>query len=150
MFWNCLRAYFCEESYFEVPRTRLKHYNPSVHKLSIQQLIEADSDPWALYENLINNYMLRDLIYEGDIHAVFEGILDGMKRSTKTKFLWGLPLSRFELALSWETAHGVDRRVALLTLPMTSLKRQVTFPSWSWMGWCGDIHCSVIDYRRER
>ena len=150
VFWNCHQAYFCEESCFEVPKTRLKHFNPSVHRLSTQQLTEANSDPWGLYEELINKYMLRDLTYKGDVHAAIEGILDAMERSSKTKFHWGLPLSRFELALSWETLHGVDRRVALSTLPMTSLRKKVTFPSWSWMGWAGDIHCRVGDTRRER
>ena len=150
VFWSCQQAYFCEDSYFEVPRTRLKHFYPSVHKLGIQQLTEAASDLWQLYEELINNYMRRNLTYEGDVHAAFQGILNAMEKSTETGFLWGLPLSRFELALSWETFHGVYRRTALSTLPMTSLERQVNFPSWSWMGWAGDIHCRVGDTRRER
>ncbi len=143
VFWSCQQAYFCEESLFEVPGTRVKHFYPSVHKLSIQQLTEANSDPWHLYEELINNYMLRDLTYKGDVHAAFQGIQDAMEKSTKTGFLWGLPLSRFELAILWETFHGVYRRTALSTFPMTSLKKPVTFPSWSWMGWAGDTHCRV-------
>lgn len=150
VFWNCQQAYYCEESYFEVPRTRVNHFYPSIHRLSIQQLSEANSDSWQLYEDLINNYMRRDLSYQGDVHAACQGILDAMDKSTKSGFLWGLPLSRFELALMWETFHGVSRRTALSTFPMTSDEKQVMFPSWSWMGWSGDIHCRVSDDRRER
>ena len=77
----------------------VKHFYPSVHRLSIQQLSEANSGSWQLYENLINNYMRRDLSYQRDVHAAFQGILDAMDKSTKSGSLWGLPLSRFELAL---------------------------------------------------
>ncbi len=150
VFWTCQQAYFCEESYFEVPNTMVKHYNASVHKLSILQLSDANSDPWTLYENLVHNYMLRELTYKGDIHAAFQAILVVMGRSTKTDFLWGLPRSHFELALSWDTFRGVDRRTALYTLPMTASNQQVKFPTWSWMGWTGAVHCAVGDVRRER
>ena len=150
VFWSCQQAYFCEESYFEMPRFRVKHYYPSVHKLGIYQLTEPNSDLWQLYKDLIQNYMLRDITYEGDVSDACQGILNVIKKSTKTGFLWGLPLSRFELALAWETFHGVKRRTALSTFPMTSLKKRTTFPSWSWMGWAGDVHCRVGDIRRER
>ena len=150
VFSTCQQGYFCEESKFEVPRIRLKHYYPSVHKLDIPQRTDANPGLWQLYKDLINNYILRDLTYEGDVHAALQGILDVMEKSTKTGFLWGLPLSRFELALGWETFHGAHRRTALSTFPMTSLKKQVKSPSWSWMGWFGDIHCRVSDTRRER
>lgn len=94
--------------------------------------------------------MLRDITYKGDVYAACQGILEVMATSMRTEFLWGLPSSRFELALAWETFHGVNRRTALSTFPMTSLKNRVTFPSWSWMGWAGDVHCTVDDSRRER
>ena len=150
VFWDCQQAYFCEESYFEMPRFRVKHYNASVHKLGIHQLTEPHCDKWQLYRDLIQNYMLREITYEGDVYDACQGILDMMEKSTKTGFLWGLPLSRFELALAWETFHGVERRTALSTFPMTSLKKRTAFPSWSWMGWAGDVQCSVGDIRRER
>lgn len=150
VFWNCQQAYFCEESCFEVPRFQVKHYYPSVHKLGLLQLAEPSSDLWQIYKDLIHNYMLRDLTHEGDVYAACQGILVAMGTSTKTGFLWGLPLSRFELALAWESFHGVKRRTALSTFPMSPSEELTTFPSWSWMGWAGDVHCRVGDSRRER
>ena len=150
VFWNCQKGYFCEESNFEVPHVRLKHFYPSVHRLGIHQLTEKKSDSWQVYGDLVQNYMLRDLTYKGDVHAAFQGILDAMESFTNTEFLYGLPLARFELALMWETFHGVQRREALSTFSMSSLKRPIVFPTWSWMGWIGDIHCRVGDARRER
>ena len=60
VFWNCQQAYFCEESHFEVPSTRVKHLWPSAHKVGIRQLKDGSSDPWELYGDLIENYMRRD------------------------------------------------------------------------------------------
>ena len=94
--------------------------------------------------------MHRSLTFEGDVVAAFQAILNVMEQSTRSGFLWGLPLSRFELALSWDTFHGVRQRIALSTLPMTNLEQRVRFPTWSWMGWVGDIHCKVGNFRRER
>ena len=150
VFWSCKQAYFCEESFFEIPETSVKHFYPSVHQLDAQQLTARHADPWDLFGELVDNYMRRDLSFQGDVHAAFQAILDTTEQSTKTGFLWGLPLSRLELALSWDTFHGVHRRTALSTLPMTSLKQYVRFPSWSWMGWKGDVHCKVDNARRER
>ena len=150
VFWSCKQAYFCEESCFEVPGTIVKHYYPSVHQLNTQQLEEGSADPWDLFGELISNYMHRSLTFEGDVLAAFQAILNVMEQSTKSDFLWGLPLSRFELALSWDTFHGVRQRIALSTLPMTNLEQRVRFPTWSWMGWVGDIHCKVGNIRRER
>lgn len=44
----------------------------------------------------------------------------------------------------------IQNYTALSTFPMTSLKKRVTFPTWSWMGWAGDVHCRADDSRRER
>lgn len=56
-------------------------------------------------------------------------------------FLWGLPASaRFEIGLCWEPyREGLARREGLTTLPATTLKRKVPFPSWSWIGWEGAV-----------
>ena len=150
VFWSCQQAYYCEESHFEVPKTRVTHYNPSIHKLNALGLEKGDSGSWELYGNLIENYTRRDLTYAGDILAAFQAILDVMQKATKSGFLWALPHSRFELGLSWQTFHGVHRRTAPSTLPMTSLKKHVHFPSWSWLGWVGDVHFKVGNLRRER
>lgn len=147
VFWSCQLAYFCEETCFEVPGTMVRQYYPSVHRLRIQQ---GRSDPWELYSDLIKNYMQRDLTYKGDIFHAFQAIIDAMEKVTETEFLWGMPRSRFELALLWQSFHDVRRRRDPSTLPMTSLKKQITFPSWSWLGWLGDIQCIVGDHRRER
>lgn len=48
--------------------------------------------------------MQRDLTYAGDVNGAFKAVLDVMTVNANTDFLWGLPRSHFELALSWESA----------------------------------------------
>lgn len=149
VFWTCRQAYFCEESYFEIPGTRLRHFGQSAHAITIDRLIGGDPDPWQAYNELVDNYTRRSLTYSGDVYSAFQAISATVERSTNTGLLWGLPRSRFELALMWETLHGVTRRTARSTLPLTSMNKHVVFPSWSWMGWKGNASCMVGDSRRE-
>jgi len=69
--------------------------------------------------------------FDGDIHAVFQAIIDSLQEVSSESFFWGLPCSRFELAISWDTFHGVSRRKTRSTLPMTTLNESIFFPSWS-------------------
>jgi hypothetical protein len=150
VFWTCHCGYFCEESHFEVSNVRLKHFSPSSHKVSLQGLGNPGFDTWILYYELVNNYTRRDLTFDGDVFDAFDAIRQNFERQTDTQFLWGLPCSLFEFGLMWDTEHGVRRRTALSTLPMTSLKRRVSFPTWSWMGWKGQVTCRVTRTRQER
>ncbi|KAF0315687.1 tol protein-like protein [Colletotrichum asianum] len=78
------------------------------------------------------------------------GIQRPAKEISGEQFLWGLPTSRFELGLCWEpNLEGVRRRSALTTLPTTSLKKKVPFPSWSWIGWKGPIGLTIEDRHVE-
>jgi len=65
------------------------------------------------------------------------------------KFLWGLPSSRLEFALSWDTVQYAKLRKEQTTLPMTNLNIKVKYPTWSWMGWVGQAGRSVGDERIE-
>lgn len=150
VFWTCQQGYFCEESWLEVPEVRIKHFMSSVHKISMPGLGGDETDPWALYSQLVDNYTRRDITYDGDIFDAFVAVTQAFERQVCTDFLWGLPCSHLEMGLMWDTDHGIKRRTALSTLPMTSLNKQVTFPTWSWMGWRGQTSCRVTLVRQER
>lgn len=150
VFWACHQGYFCEESHFEVPGFRVEHFNTSVHWLIPQGLGSPGRDTWNQYARLVNDYTRRDITYDGDVFNAFDAIRQMFERRIGTEFLWGLPCPLFELGLMWDTEHGVKRREALSTLPMTSLQKQVPFPTWSWMGWKGQVTCQVNSIRQER
>lgn len=147
--WSCQQAYFAEETCFEIDQVRFEHFFPSTHKRALLRQQDGNSDPWVVYESVVHNYMLRDISYGGDIYDAFRAIIDVMKVNTRDEFIWGLPCSRFDLALSWESRYGLTRRTEVTTLPMTDLNEKVQLPSWSWMGWKGDVRCNVTDDRLE-
>lgn len=148
--WTCPQAYFCEESHFEVPDTRFRHFNSqTVNNLGIITSSGSNS-LWEYYRYLVERYSRRDMTFDGDVYNAFQAVVVGLERTSGERFLWGLPVSRFDLAISWDTFHSLKRRTAVSKLPMTSLNVNVIFPSWSWMGWIGQVHCSVGDDRMER
>jgi hypothetical protein len=148
--WACPQAYFCEESHFEVPNTRFRHFSHrTVNNLGINDS-NISTTPWIYYGYLVEQYTRRDMTFDGDAFHAFQAVTVALERISGQRFLWGLPLSRFDLAVSWETFHGLKRRTAFSKLPLTSLNMKVVFPSWSWMGWVGEAHCSVGDDRLER
>ncbi|KAI0780299.1 heterokaryon incompatibility protein-domain-containing protein [Fomes fomentarius] len=150
--WSCHFAFFCEESIFEVPRTKFRHFNRTTHQLVLQpntgRRPQVGDAFWDRYAALVDNYTRRSLTEPGDVHDAFSAVINELESVSGELFLWGLPRSRFELSLSWDTFHGLQRRYHKSKLPMTSLATRVTFPSWSWMGWFGDAHCWVTDERR--
>jgi hypothetical protein len=148
--WDCPCASFWEEAFFEIRNLRCRPIiSTSYHHLSLSTLAEK-RPPWELYRNLVSTYSQRDLSYPGDYSDAFTAVIQMMDDTKGERFLWGLPCSRFGLALSWDTIYGVHRRNTLSTLAITSLDRRIKFPSWSWLGWVGHAHCSVGDDRLER
>jgi len=149
--WSCKQAYFCEESAFEVPNTKFQYSGRNANSIGLDSSTgPSNSAYWQQYQTLVENYTKRNLTYEGDIYDAFKAIIDGLQSSSNEYFVWGLPCSRFDLAMSWDTLHGVRRRTALSKLPMTNLRKTVIMPSWSWMGWIGIARCWVADDRSKR
>jgi hypothetical protein len=77
------------------------------------------------------------------VFDAFDAIVQALESVTSDKFLWGVPITSFELGLMWTTFDGQDKRGALTTLPMTNLNQKVPFPSWSWMAWTGETSIVV-------
>ncbi|KAF2996751.1 hypothetical protein E8E14_001693 [Neopestalotiopsis sp. 37M] len=157
--WACDGAVFCEESYFEHPQL---HDDPSRDRPlgetplrwgffgdtpspAIMQSIDgavlttSQRRFWHMFKLLVCMFTTRSFTYDGDALGGFSGITDALSRLSGEKFLWGHPLSQFALSLSWVfTSHGNPRRrTELTTFPTTNMKRNVAFPSWSWLGWKG-------------
>lgn len=165
--WSCNSAYYCEETRYEdwehlpSPEStglRMRHFFDNAHNLGIfssvyedhqTEYLAARDTKWYRFNLLVERFTARDFTYSGDVYDGCSAIFDTMGARIGEEFLWGMPRSRLELGLLWETTHGLRRRRAKSKLPMTSLNRRITFPSWSWMGWEGRASCSVNDDRLE-
>ncbi|TLD20116.1 HET-domain-containing protein [Venturia nashicola] len=152
----CSETKFTEEAYFEFPFPQFQSFERSSGELRLKSSVRVFTEPtdaterfWRDYGYFVEKFSLRTLSYAGDYHDAFAAITEALSVDAGEEFLSGLPISRFELALSWITFLGQDRREELTTLPMTDLKQQVSFPSWSWMGWVGQTHIIVGSDRLE-
>jgi hypothetical protein len=156
IYWACQSSQWCEDTFAECSLGQFSYYSSNRQELSIQvnrlhSVSWQSQDPideiWQRYQVLVRQFGLREFSFDGDAYNAFAAILKEISRSTGEHFLWGMPASRFELGLNWSAREGAQRRDVLSTLPMTSLNRRVPFPSWSWLGWKGDLEIFIRDDR---
>jgi hypothetical protein len=84
--------------------------------------------PWPDLEQyfcLVQGYNVRNLTVESDALFAFSAITNIMSHSFPSGFHFGIPHFLFDIGLLWSRK--------------SPLKRRNSFPSWSWLGWCGDI-----------
>ena len=91
------------------------------------------------YTEMVAAYTPRDLFFPSDAENAISGILNRLSRQTDTPFIYGLPEDDLDRALLWTAVEDEERNVCLL--------RRRGFPSWSWLGWHGEIEydCWLIN-----
>ncbi|KAK4101926.1 HET-domain-containing protein [Parathielavia hyrcaniae] len=166
VYWACWGGTFCEESCFENQPFQLHRSYPHANErdLSLRLPFPYGLPPdiiqrsfWTLYDYLVFNYTNRNFTYAGDIFDGFSAVSRGFSALSGENFSWGLPRSHFEAGLVWDSMpqdSTLRRRNELSTLPMTSFLVNVSFPSWTWMGWIGRVVVSIahkiFEYRLSR
>lgn len=95
--------------------------------------------------NSLNSFLLdhneRDFRYEEDALPGISGFLAVLSRSFPGGFLYGLPEIFFDRALGWEpwlSNTNLRRRVGSAR-PSENRVADSALPSWSWMGWQGQV-----------
>jgi hypothetical protein len=84
--------------------------------------------------NIVHGYSIRKLSFLDDVSAAFADIISTMSQSFSGGFIYGLPEMFFDVALLWELLHNSERCDSH-HLGCSSDQ----FPSWSWMGWIGEV-----------
>ena len=93
-------------------------------------------DLWK-YLPLVEEYNARNLGHDADILSAFTGVLVAINPAFPGGFLQGLPEFYFDLALLWQPAGPLRRRVAG--------EGQSPPPSWSWVGWEGKLDLDLCE-----
>jgi hypothetical protein len=88
------------------------------------------------YVGLIRDYNIRKLTYNNDTHNAITGLLSVWSRSFHGGFISGLPQMYFEAALLWQPRDPMQRRTA----GQATGNRDYHLPSWSWLGWEGEVY----------
>lgn len=115
---------------------------------------------FLLYLDSVTGFTSRTLTHERDPLNAFRGMIEKFKDNTGTPIhhIWGVPFPGsptissdyvrfFATGLSW--VHKSPRRdisapapVHTTTINVTFASRRSKFPSWSWVGWKGELYFS--------
>ncbi|EEU39260.1 uncharacterized protein NECHADRAFT_82069 [Fusarium vanettenii 77-13-4] len=161
VYWECRQATWREDACWELPKWREKKqtviYDPAFDSHLLQDLWNPSSAKSfdMTYQTLVGNYLKRDLTNESDGLDAIGGVLRAVTEVTGFEFLWGLPKEFFAVTIAWpcclqrphrrtgrcriEVGSGDESGGVLTTV-------QACFPSWSWVGWVGDILTEPSDF----
>ncbi|EXJ66066.1 uncharacterized protein A1O5_10680 [Cladophialophora psammophila CBS 110553] len=89
------------------------------------------------YYRIATAFCGRRLTYQSDAGNAIAGPLNRMSVSSKVEFAYGLPTQDLLNALLFNRP-GLPKRSSA-TRDTTMLKRRPGFPSWSWLGWQGNL-----------
>jgi len=157
IYWTCQEMSFAEDTNTQshLGVTRIRCLDTEEFDLtSARDIVYISSDEsdqaWYKLSRMVTEFSGRHLTMPGDALNAFSVILQQFQDLHGEHFVWGLPASRFELGLCWEPFRAsLKRRLSVTTLPITSLNRRTSFPSWSWLGWEAPIKLSIEDRHVE-
>jgi hypothetical protein len=141
VYWQCSQSSWCEDGFWEneSPRSIYRHaLGKTFH-------YESSSSPQMFeskYRYIVELYTYRKLTHGNDILAAFQGILGAWQQLFDVEFFWGLPTRHLGVVLTWPTDQFLPakRRTAMCKIDnRLNCTTEVPFPSWSWVGWLGQV-----------
>jgi hypothetical protein len=146
--WECLGPTIHED--FDCPNEPSELTISNIDRFLSPSYVFSLSWPDILrYQRLVNDFNPRDFTYPEDVIDAFSGITTPLSKVFQGGFLYGLPELFFDVALLWYSWQPMTRRI-----PKCSTNSNLRVPSWSWMGWRGNIDThswgSGADYIDQR
>jgi hypothetical protein len=145
VYWDCWSATWLEETVLENVSNPTFSRTPAKAGAEDLDLVLAWREYYRVYRAMVQAYMHRGFTFQSDILNGFSGVSQALAAIHNDDFHWGLPVSRFDWALSWRLIGGGTRNDARHPLlSINSLPHHVRFPSWSWTAWGGSPSSSWI------
>ena len=151
VFWSCKSAILFEDtplqrkSSYDVDRfldTIVRRF-PEAGRLTGEPAFPTvDSEQWLdEFVFTIQEYTSRNLTYESDILAALQSTLNFFESVINSQMIWGLPEAYFYESLFWASNSYSLAWDSLGRDRSKDLTRRITgiWPSWSWVGWKGNI-----------
>jgi hypothetical protein len=134
--WECGQSKFQEDVDFLL--NSQANLRPTRTKVlgSLENFMEQSWPNLSSYSNTVRFYNSRHVTYARDANLAFAGLCSVLHAKYEGGFLHGLPEMFFDVALLWQPASVLERRVSPTA---TSSPPDSMLPSWSWMGWRGEI-----------
>ena len=130
-YFSCSRSSYSEDRYESDQETYEVHQHPGGVLLDAGR--KFGDVPWYVWKTYAELYSTRNGSVDADRFLAFQGILNEQQRNGKISFAEGLDINHLPLALYWW--HGSDRESSLLV----QSRRLSALPSWSWVGWSGQV-----------
>lgn len=131
--WHCARQHLEED---KVRNVDASHPTNDIFIVRAT-FTTSPKDPISAWADLVQRFNRRQLTYDEDVVAAFASITSLMT-STLGGVHHGLATKHFPDGLLWQPAGPTRRRRRT-----RGNKEQVVLPSWSWIGWQGEIDCSM-------
>jgi hypothetical protein len=129
--WECNNGSWHESSLCTIPTAlEASYFKPTTSPWQSQIEISCWPDVQK-YISIVHDYARRKLTYGDDALHAITSLLSVMSTSFSGGFITGLPEMFFDEALLWQPGEPMQRR--------RSSEGQLSIPSWSWVGWEGEI-----------
>ncbi|RGP61387.1 heterokaryon incompatibility [Fusarium longipes] len=109
---------------------------------SQMRILLAGFFDWSIFSLLVSRYNDLTFRYDEDALPAISGFLSILSRRFKGGFLYGIPEMMFERGLGWKPwleITNLERRIRS-SRPQEIQLKPSGLPSWSWIGWKGDIN----------
>ncbi|KAI1198058.1 heterokaryon incompatibility protein-domain-containing protein [Nemania serpens] len=153
VYWECRQGTWREDACWELPRGREKNqtviHDPAFDNGAFQDLWTLSSIQKVdkTYQSLVHSFVRREFTHESDVLEAFTGILRAITQISGIDFIWGLPRMFLGVALTWPCARDqLRRRTTVCRVEATDGDGTARsyFPSWSWVGWVGQVYFSEV------
>lgn len=149
VYWQCREAVWLEETVLEgTQRQEFRRGHPpgSTDKEEVE-LIGSGYGSYRVYEHLVHEYCQRCWTFKSDILNAFTGITQSLSiLYSHGDYIWGLPKTRFNWALSWVLEYGARNEASCNVVSKDGSSQSVQFPSWSWTAWAATGDSVSVKY----
>ncbi|KAI4178380.1 MAG: hypothetical protein L6R41_008409 [Letrouitia leprolyta] len=121
-----------DEVFFECRNTMWREVETSGVKMTMCDSLDhrrLRTDICSQYHQIVNDFAKRQLTFPLDAMNAFAGVSNYFAELFGARMKLGLPNSVFDWAILWRPQGQVKQRQL----------RDSSFPSWSWIGWMGNI-----------
>jgi hypothetical protein len=123
-FYHCNRATWYEDAILEGTSDMAIDLseNEGLKNRRYHQKPPLDASPMEQYSICVAGYGIRSLKFDADALNAFNGIIKTLKPKFSSEFIYGMPESLLDTAMTWRCHNHFPER------------RRNHFPSWSWLG----------------
>jgi hypothetical protein len=117
------------------------HKKPHLPLKEREWMLDVGYPSITVYSRIVGEFNRRYLRFPQDCLLAFAGVLPCYSKVFTGGFVCGLPEMFFDAMLLWQPGgHLVRRKSAKNDRTPTNTSHDICLPSWSWVGWHGNLN----------